>query len=349
MSEEIGRTELHELGEFGLIKHLTQGILYTHTATVKGVGDDAAILQAPTGLQTVITTDMLLEGIHFDLGYVPLKHLGYKCVAVNVSDVLAMNAQPAHITVGLALSNRFSVEATEELYSGMLAACRHYGIDLVGGDTTSSLSGMVISITAVGYAEPHMIATRSGAREGDLILVSGNLGGAFAGLQVLEREKKVFTEAPGVQPDLGGYEYVLQRQLKPEARQDITTQLKELEIIPTAMIDISDGLASELLHIADGSNVGVDVYEEKIPLHENTLATANDFGLNPITCALNGGEDYELLFTIKQKDYDKAIQLHDVTIIGHVTAEGSESRLITRAGEGIALKAQGWDTFNTNE
>ncbi len=343
MSEQTKRTELHEMGEFGLIKHLTQNILHTHASTVKGVGDDAAILQAPANMHTLVTTDMLAEGIHFDLSYVPLKHLGYKAVAVNVSDLLAMNALPAHITVSMAVSNRFSVEALEELYSGMLMACKLYGVDMVGGDTTSSRSGLVLSITAIGYAEPHLVATRSGARENDLVLVSGNVGAAFAGLQVLEREKKIFTESTGMQPELSGYDYVLGRQLKPDARLDIIKQMKTLEIVPTSMIDISDGLASEILHIAEESNVGIDIYEEKIPLHQNTISTAEDFGLSPVTCALNGGEDYELLFTIKQKDYDKAMQLNDVTIIGHVNAAGSECRIITRAGEGVILKAQGWD------
>jgi thiamine-monophosphate kinase len=340
------RTELSELGEFGLIRHLTQYIVPRQKESVKGVGDDAAILQPPANEQVVITTDMLVEGVHFDLTYAPLKHLGYKSVVVNVSDVYAMNARPKHITVGIAASNRFSVEALEELYEGMLLACEHYGVDLVGGDTTSSRSGLVISITAVGYAPAHALVTRSGARESELLVVSGDLGGAYMGLQVLEREKEVFKAAPGAQPDLQDYRYILERQLKPEARKDIVELLQQLGVQPTAMIDISDGLASEILHIADQSFVGVDVYEEKIPIAPETIDAARTFQIDHTTAALN---DYELLFTIKQADYDKIKGNPNLTVIGHITPESQGCRLVTRAGEAIPLKAQGWDALLGSE
>lgn len=343
MSNE--RTELNQLGEFGLIKHLTQYFKTHHKSTVKGVGDDAAILSVDDMEQVVVTTDMLVEGVHFDLMYVPLKHLGYKAVVVNLSDVYAMNAKAKQITVSIAVSNRFSLEALEELYSGIKRACEWYEIDLIGGDTTSSTSGLVISITAIGTADPKNIVTRSGARENDLVVVSGDLGGAYLGLQVLEREKEVFKSAAGAQPDLSGHDYVLERQLKPEARKDIVELLAKLDVRPTSMIDISDGLASELLHIADQSFVGIDIYEEKIPISPETIATGKDFNLDYTTAALNGGEDYELLFTIKQKDFDKINGNPYLTVIGHVTEEANGVRMITRGGEGIPLKAQGWNAF----
>jgi len=337
------RTEISALGEFRLIEHLTGNILLKNKSTVKGIGDDAAIIEVPQGKQMVVTTDMLVEGIHFDLMYVPLKHLGYKSVIANLSDVCAMNAVPEQITVSIAVSNRFSLEALEELYAGMLQACENYNVDLVGGDTTSSKSGLVISITAIGYADAQKIVTRGGARESDLLVVSGDLGGAYLGLQVLEREKNVYQSAPGAQPDLQGYDYVLERQLKPEARLDVVLLLQQLEVQPTAMIDISDGLASEIKHLSENSNVGFDLYEEKIPLSPKTIEAAKEFNLDYTMCALSGGEDYELLFTIKQKDYDKIKGNPNLSVIGHATAEGASCRLVTRSGEGIELRAQGWD------
>jgi thiamine-monophosphate kinase len=339
------RTELSELGEFGLIHHLTDNILIQNKTSVKGVGDDAAILTPPENQSCLVSTDMLVEGVHFDLSYVPLKHLGYKSVVVNISDICAMNAVPHQIVVGLALSNRFSLEAVDELYAGMLMACQRYGIDLVGGDTTSSRSGLVISITAIGYAPEAEIATRSGARENELLVVSGDLGAAYMGLQILEREKAVFQAAPGAQPNLEGYDYVLERQLKPEARRDVHGLLETLEVKPTSMIDISDGLASEIKHLAEQSGVGFDLYEEKIPVSPRTIEAAKEFNIDYLTCALNGGEDYELLFTIKPSDYDKIKGNPDLTVIGHATADVMGCRLITKSGEAIALKAQGWDAL----
>ncbi len=339
------RTELSELGEFGLIHHLTDNILIQNKTSVKGVGDDAAILTPPENQSCLVSTDMLVEGVHFDLSYVPLKHLGYKSVVVNISDICAMNAVPHQIVVGLALSNRFSLEAVDELYAGMLMACQRYGIDLVGGDTTSSRSGLVISITAIGYAPEAEIATRSGARENELLVVSGDLGAAYMGLQILEREKAVFQAAPGAQPNLEGYDYVLERQLKPEARRDVHGLLETLEVKPTSMIDISDGLASEIKHLAEQSGVGFDLYEEKIPVSPRTIEAAKEFNIDYLTCALNGGEDYELLFTIKPGDYDKIKGNPDLTVIGHATADVMGCRLITKSGEAIALKAQGWDAL----
>jgi thiamine-monophosphate kinase len=344
MEKEI-RTELSELGEFGLIKHLTDQVLLQNNTSIKGVGDDAAILSAPDGKKILVTTDMLVEGIHFDLSYTPLQHLGYKSVVANLSDVCAMNAIPHQITVSIALSNRFSLEAIEMLYSGIYKACEFYGVDLVGGDTTSSKSGLVISVTAIGYADEKKITTRSGARVSELLVVTGDLGGAFMGLQVLEREKKVFLETKGVQPELTGYDYVLERQLKPEARKDMVELLEALEVQPTSMIDISDGLASEILHLAEHSDVGFDVYEEKIPISPRTAEAADEFNLIRTTCALNGGEDYELLFTIKQSDYDKIKGNPNLTVIGHVTESVMGCRLITTSGETAELKAQGWDAL----
>jgi len=347
--EKESRTELSELGEFGLIRHLTEFIIPKQGTTVKGVGDDAAIIAPEKDHQIVVTTDMLVEGVHFDLMYTPLKHLGYKAVVVNLSDVYAMNALPKQITVSLAISNRFSLEALEELYGGMLRACEFYGVDLVGGDTTSSKSGMVISITAIGHALPEKLVTRAGARENDLIVVSGDLGGAYLGLQILEREKAVFRAAPSAQPDLSGYNYILERQLKPEARKDIIELLAKMEVKPTSMIDISDGLASELMHIADQSYVGCDIYEEKIPISPDAIAAAKEFGLDHTTCALSGGEDYELLFTIKQADYEKIKGNPYLSVIGHVTDASTGCRLVTRGGGTIELKAQGWDALKKNE
>ncbi len=343
MSDTPSRTELSALGEFGLIERLAMRIQLQQASSVKGIGDDAAVIDSE-GLHQVVTTDMLVEGVHFDLGYVPLKHLGYKAIVVNLSDVYAMNATPRQVTVALALSNRFPVEAVDELYEGMLLACAHYGVDLVGGDTCSSTSGLIISITAIGAARPEDLVYRSGASDNDLLVVSGDLGGAYMGLQILEREKAVFTES-GAQPDLEGHDYILERQLKPEARKDIIELLKKLEVKPTAMIDISDGLASEALHIARSSGLGVRIYDEKLPIDPTTYSAARDFNLDPSTCALNGGEDYELLFTIAQGDFEKVKGNPSLSIIGHMTDAGSGTRLVDRQGGEHELTAQGWDAF----
>ena len=337
------RTELSSLGEFGLIRHLLEYNVLRNKNTIKGPGDDCAILQLDPGHKLVVTTDMLVEGIHFDLMYTPLRHLGYKSVVVNLSDVYAMNAIPHQIVVSVAISNRFSLEAMEELYAGIYLACEHYHVDLAGGDTTSSKSGLIISVTALGSAKEENIVTRSGARENELLVVSGDLGGAYMGLQVLEREKAVFQAAPGTQPELTGYDYILERQLKPEARKDMPGLLESLGVKPTSMIDISDGLASEIRHLAEESGVAFDVYEEKIPVSPRTIDAAKEFNLDYTTCALSGGEDYELLFTIKQADFDKIKGNPNLTVIGHATAEGNGCRLVLRSGEFVELKAQGWD------
>jgi thiamine-monophosphate kinase len=344
MLENTGRTELSSLGEFGLIKHLTQFIETKNKSTIKGIGDDAAVLDY-INKQVVVTTDMLVEGVHFDLTYVPLKHLGYKSVSVNVSDIYAMNATPKQITVSFAISNRFSVEAMEELYAGMMLACKKHQVDIVGGDTTSSRSGLIISITALGEGDPDTLVYRNGAKEGDLLCVTGDLGAAYVGLQLLEREKNIFLESPGVQPDLVGNDYILERQLKPEARKDIPVLFKVLEVKPTAMIDISDGLASEILHLTTQSQVGCNLFEEKIPIDPSTYNTAREFNLDPTVCALSGGEDYELLFTISQSDYPKIKANPDITVIGHMTPSKDGVNLITKGGTSVPLKAQGWDAL----
>ncbi len=344
MLENSERTELSSLGEFGLIKHLTQFIELKNESTIKGVGDDAAVIDYK-GKQTVISTDMLVEGVHFDLTYVPLKHLGYKAVMVNLSDIYAMNAMPKQITVSVAMSNRFSVEAMEELYAGMLLACEKHKVDIVGGDTTTNKAGLVISITAIGEANSEDLVYRDGAKEGDLLCVSGDLGGAYVGLQLLEREKRIFLETPNVQPDLEGNDYIIERQLKPEARKDIPPLLKELEVKPTAMIDISDGLASEILHLATQSNVGCNLYEDKIPIDPQTYNMAREFNLDPTVCALSGGEDYELLFTIRQEDFLKVKANPNISIIGHMTNSKDGINLITKGGSSTPLKAQGWDAL----
>jgi thiamine-monophosphate kinase len=336
------RTELSELGEFGLIKHIAGSVKLQNKNTVKGIGDDAAVID-PAGKQIVISTDMLVEGIHFDLVYCPLKHLGYKAVAVNLSDIYAMNAIPGQITVSLALSSKFSLEAIEELYEGIELACEKYGVDLVGGDTTSSRSGLVISITAVGFADQEKIVYRNGAKETDLICVSGDLGAAYLGLQLLNREKQVFLDNPKAQPDLAGYDYLLERQLKPEPRRDIILSLQKAGIMPTSMIDISDGLASELLHICNDSSVGCQVYEEKIPVDIKSAELAEEFNMNPVTCALNGGEDYELLFTVPISEFEKIKKVKDVHLIGHVTEKNAGCVMIEKGGQSIELRAQGWD------
>lgn len=338
------RTELSELGEFGLIKHLTQYVELVNESSVKGVGDDAAVIDNGN-LQTVITTDMLVEGVHFDLTYVPLKHLGYKSVVVNLSDIYAMNAEPRQIVVSVALSSRFSLEAMEEFYAGMLLACKKYKVDLVGGDTTSNTSGLVINITAIGAAKKEDLVYRDGAKEGNLLCVSGDLGGAYMGLQILEREKAVFKENPKLQPDLEGKDYILERQLKPEARKDIVELLKSIQVKPTSMIDVSDGLSSEILHLCTQSKVGVELYEEKIPIDPLTFDTAREFNLDPTVCVLSGGEDYELLFTVDIADYDKIKNSMDITIIGHMTNESKGCLMVAKAGTVHELKAQGWNAL----
>ncbi len=348
MTKKNSRTELSELGEFGLIDHLTKNIKLKNPGSVKGVGDDAAVIDSKNK-QVIVSTDMLVEGIHFDLTYTPLKHLGYKSVIVNISDIYAMNAQPKQITVSIAISNRFSLEALEELYSGIYLACEKYKVDVVGGDTTSSVSGIIISITAIGEAAKGEIVYRNTAKEGDLLCVSGDLGGAYMGLQLLEREKAVYREVPEMQPDLKGNDYILQRQLKPEARADIIKLLKGIKVKPTSMIDISDGLSSEILHICKSSGVGCELYEDKIPVDPATAIMADEFNIDPTVCALSGGEDYELLFTIKQGDYDKIKDNMGLTVIGHITDKASGQNLIAKGGSSIPLKAQGWDALMKEE
>src|SRR5690606_30130214 len=304
MFDNKERTELGDLGEFGLIRHLTEAVELTQDSTKKGIGDDAAVLDF-SGKKTLVSTDLLLENIHFDLRYVPLKHLGYKAIQVNLSDIYAMNGTASQVTVSLGLSSKFPLEAVEDIYAGILLACKNYGVDLVGGDTSASRQGLVISVTSIGYADADRIVYRDGANDGDLICVSGDLGGAYVGLQLLEREKRIFLENPNIQPDLEGKDYIVERQLKPEARKDVVEQLVAMQLKPTAMMDISDGLASDMLHICEASRVGCKLYEERIPIDPMTYETAREFGLDPTVCALNGGEDYELLFTIKQSEYEK--------------------------------------------
>jgi len=337
------RTELSELGEFKLIDILTNDIKLQQKSTKKGVGDDAAILQFEKDDQVLVSTDMLVEGVHFNLSYVPLKHLGYKAAVVNFSDITAMNAFPTQITVGLAVSNRFSLEAIQELYEGIRLACERYQVDLVGGDTTSSTSGLVISISVLGKAKKEKITQRSTAKQGDLLVASGDLGGAYAGLLLLERERKVFEKTPEIQPEFSGYEYLLEKQLKPEARVDIVKKLDDLDIVPTSMIDISDGLASEILHICKDSKLGCYLYEEKIPIDVQTTQVADLFEIHPTTLALNGGEDYELLMTIKQEDYEKLKEDSDFIVIGHMMDEGTGAQMITAIDKAIPIRAQGWD------
>jgi thiamine-monophosphate kinase len=336
------------LGEFGLINHLTKNIQLVQKSSVKGVGDDAAVLDFE-GKKVLVSTDMLLEGIHFDLAYTPLKHLGYKAIQVNLSDIYAMNGMASQVTVSIGMSSKFPIEAIEDLYEGIYIACEKYGVDLVGGDTTSSKQGLVISITAIGYADEKDIVYRNGAQEGDLICVSGDLGGAYTGLQLLEREKLIYLENPNIQPDLEGKDYIVERQLKPEARKDIVEMLKDIDVKPTAMIDVSDGLASEIMHICKQSNKGCNIHEDKIPLDPMTFETAREFNLDPTVCALSGGEDYELLFTVKQADYDKIKFKMDITIIGYITEPGVGCNLISKSGVVHPLKAQGWNAFPNKE
>ncbi len=338
------RTEVSSLGEFGLIDHLTKNNEIRNASTIVTVGDDAAVLDH-FGKQTVVTTDMLVEGIHFDLMYTPLKHLGYKSVIVNLSDVYAMNANPAQITMSVAFSNRFSVEALDEFYEGVYAACEKYNVDLVGGDTSSSQKGFIICVTAIGEVSPGKYVTRSGAKNGDLICVSGDLGGAFLGLTLLEREKKIFLETKGVQPDLENQDYIVGRILKPEARRDIIEFFEKEEMMPTSMIDISDGLSSEILHICKQSEAGCTLYEEKIPVSELARQFAYKLELDPTACALSGGEDYELLFTVDQKDYDKVAANNQISIVGHITEKEAGTIIITKGGNKHPLVAQGWNAM----
>lgn len=342
------KTNLNELGEFGLIEYLTKQVELTQKSSVKGIGDDAAVLDF-SNYKTLISTDLLLENVHFDLRYVPLKHLGYKAIQVNLSDIYAMNGMASQVTISIGLSSKFPLEAVEEIYEGALIACKKYGVDLIGGDTSASTQGLVISVTSIGYAETDKIAYRSAAKEGDLICVSGDLGGAYVGLQLLEREKQIFLENPNIQPDLEGKDYIVERQLKPEARKDIVELLAALEIQPHAMIDVSDGLASEILHICKASNVGCKLYEEKIPIDPMTYETAREFGLDPTVCALSGGEDYELLFTIPQDDYDKVKGQLDISVIGHITEASAGYQMISKSGNVHDIKAQGWDAFKSEE
>jgi thiamine-monophosphate kinase len=344
MFDNKEKTNIEQLGEFGLINHLTKNIKLSQQSTLKGVGDDAAVLDFK-GKKTLVSTDMLLEGIHFDLAYTPLKHLGYKAVQVNLSDIYAMNGTAAQVTVSIGISSKFPLEAVEELYEGIYLACEKYKVDLVGGDTTSSKQGLVISVTAIGYADEKNVTYRNGAEEGDLICVSGDLGGAYVGLQLLEREKLIYLENPNIQPDLEGKDYIVERQLKPEARRDIIDMLREIDIKPTSMIDVSDGLASEILHICKQSDKGCNLYEDKIPLDPMTYETAREFNLDPTVCALSGGEDYELLFTVKQADYDKIKFKMDITIIGYITEPSAGCNLVTKSGNVHPLKAQGWNAF----
>jgi thiamine-monophosphate kinase len=339
------RTELDELGEFALIEKLTKGFTTHVVSTLKGVGDDAAVISISETEALLISTDALIEGIHFNLMYSPLKHLGYKAVIVNLSDIYAMNGNAEQITVSIAVSNRFPLEALEELYSGIKKACDFYKIDLIGGDTTSSLSGLMISITAIGRALKKDIVFRNGAKENDLLVVSGDLGAAYMGLQLLEREKEVYKTNPNIQPDLDGHDYLLERQLKPEARKDIVNLLQQLDVKPTAMIDISDGLASEIFHLCKASNLGCTIYDEKIPIDGKTASTAIDFNIDPITTALNGGEDYELLFTVAQTDFEKIVGNPNLSIIGHMTERNSGVQMVDKQGVILPLKAQGWKHF----
>ena len=338
-------TPLENVGEFGLIRRIQQTVTLRQPSTILGIGDDAAILAPTPGQDMVISTDLLIEGVHFDLTFCPLKHVGYKAVAVNVSDVAAMNGVPTQIVVGIAIGSRYSVEAIEELYEGMRVACENYHVDLVGGDTTASRGGLTISITVLGQVPQGRAVRRSGAKPNDLLCVTGDLGGAFLGLQVLEREKAAWTADPDMQPELEKYPYVLQRQLRPEARMDIVHELRDLGVVPTSMIDISDGLASEVLHICQQSGTGARVFSENLPAANPTLEVAAEFNLDPIMCMLNGGEDYELLFTLPLTDHDKIKNHPDITIIGHITEKSDGVNLVTKAGQAVPLQAQGWQHF----
>src|SRR5882724_1447573 len=339
------RTEISSLGEFGLIEHLTKNIELQNASSIVGVGDDGAVIDH-FGKQTVITTDLLIENVHFDLIYTPLKHLGYKSVVINLSDVYAMNATPTQITMSLGISNRFSLEAVDEFYEGVYAACEKYGVDLVGGDTASSQKGFIISVTAIGEVAPDKFVKRSTAKKGDLLCCSGDLGAAYLGLIFLEREKKIFLESPEIKPDLEGEKYVIGRLLKPEARKDIIEFFETSDIMPSSMMDISDGLSSEILHICKQSKLGCVLYEDKIPVNEETRNAAFKFELDPTACALSGGEDYELLFTIPQKDYDKLLLNEQISVLGYMTEPEKGKKIITKGGSEFDITAQGWNAFS---
>jgi len=349
MSDPGKLTELSALGEFGLIDQLTKNIPIHNKSTVKGIGDDAAVIKPAAGKQMLVSKDLLIEGVHFDLMYMPLKHLGYKAAVVNFSDIAAMNGIPKQIVVGIGVSSKYTVEALEEIYAGIKKACEVYKVDFVGGDTTSSVSGLFISVTVIGEAKKDRITYRGGAQVNDLLCVTGDLGAAYMGLLILEREKKVFQANPKMQPDLSDHDYILERQLKPEARTDIVRYFSDENIIPTSMIDISDGLASETMHICKDSNKGCLIYEEKIPMDQDTFNTAKEFGIVPTIAALNGGEDYELLFTIRQSDYDKIKNSQDITVIGVITDNSEGTKLVTPDNHLIELKAQGWDALKKRD
>ncbi len=338
------RTEISELGEFGLIEHLTRNFELQNASSILGVGDDAAVIDH-FGKQTVITTDLLLEGIHFDLMYTPLKHLGYKAVVVNLSDIYAMNATPTQLTISIGISNRFSLEALDAFYEGVHIACEKYGVDLVGGDTSTSQKGLVISITAIGEVTPDRFVKRSTAQKGDLVCVTGDLGGAFLGLTLMKREKKIYLENPKVQPDLENESYIVGRLLKPEARKDIINFFAENNIVPTSMMDVSDGISSEVMHLCKQSNLGCRVYEEKLPVSEESRKAAYKFGLDPTVCALNGGEDYELIFTLKQEDHEKITLNEEISVIGYMTTIEEGCKLLTKGGNSFDITAQGWNAF----
>jgi len=344
-NKNSSKTKISSLGEFALIDHLTKTFDLTQKSSVLGIGDDAAVLDLSKG-QTVVSTDLLIEGVHFDLSYMPLKHLGYKAVMVNLSDIYAMNAQPTQITISLAVSNRFTLEALEELYAGILLGCKNHKVDLVGGDTTSSTSGLTLSVTAIGSVNEEKITRRSGAKENDLLVVSGDLGGAYSGLQILEREKAVFKVNPNNQPDLSSYAYSIERQLKPEARKDVIELLKELNVTPSSMIDISDGLSSEILHLSKASQVGFHLFEDKLPIDPEVIKICEEFKLNTTTAVLNGGEDYELLFTVAQKEFDKIKNHPLLSIIGHACDFRGGCQLINGLGQQIEITAQGWQSFD---
>src|SRR5690606_10154845 len=335
-------------GEFGLIDRIKANTIHYHPETLTGIGDDAAVHQLDGQNLLLFATDMLVENVHFDLSYVPLKHLGYKSIAVNVSDIAAMNGVPVQVTVSIAISNRFSVEAIDELYEGMHAACEDYKVDIVGGDTTSSTSGLIISIAIVGKCKNEEVVLRSTANDKDILCVTGDLGGAYMGLQLLEREKQVFLSNPELQPQLEGKEYIVQKQLRPTARMDFIHELKELKIKPTSMIDVSDGLASEILHLAKNSSLGAVVYEDKLPIDNLTYETAREFNMDPLTCMLNGGEDYELLFTIRQEDFDKLRNHPDISFIGYMKEKEAGVNLVTKGGNIVPVTAQGWVHFKNN-
>ena len=338
------KTQVEQLGEFGLIKHLTQEFETTQPSTLKGIGDDGAVLDFSAD-KIVVSTDLLIEGVHFDLAYAPLKHLGYKAIVVNLSDICAMNAVPTQVTVSIAVSNRFPLEALEELYEGIALACKYYKVDLIGGDTTSSQKGLIISVTAIGKAKEEELVYRNTAQDNDLLVLTGDIGGAYLGLQVLEREKQVYLVNPNNQPDLSLYDYIIERQLKPEARTDIKQLLAELDVKPTSMIDVSDGLSSEIMHLCSQSKVGCNLFEDKLPLDPQFINTCEEFNIDSTTIAINGGEDYELLFTVKMEDYDKIKGNPNLTIIGHMTQESEGVHLITRDNTKIPIKAKGWNAL----